>query len=70
MQFQPLGQEDTLEWEMATHFSTLAWKIPWTKEPGGGYSPQGSKESYMTEQVHTPLNTHKHTLTLIRNMHK
>ena len=30
-----LGQEDPLEWEMATHFSILAWKIPWTDEPGG-----------------------------------
>ena len=29
-----LGQEDPLEKEMATHFSILAWKIPWTKEPG------------------------------------
>ena len=30
-----LGQEDPLEKEMATHFSILAWKIPWTEEPGG-----------------------------------
>ena len=29
-----LGWEDTLEKEMATHSSTLAWKIPWTEEPG------------------------------------
>ena len=29
-----LGQEDPLEEEMATHSSILAWKIPWTKEPG------------------------------------
>ena len=28
-----LGQEDPLEKELATHFSTLAWKIPWTEEP-------------------------------------
>ena len=32
---QSLGQEDLLEKEMATHFSTLAWKIPWMEEPGG-----------------------------------
>ena len=32
---QSLGQEDPLEKEMATHCSTLAWKIPWTEEPGG-----------------------------------
>ena len=29
-----LGWEDPLEKEMATHFSILAWKIPWTEEPG------------------------------------
>ena len=32
---QFLGQEDLLEKEMATYSSILAWKIPWTKEPGG-----------------------------------
>ena len=31
---QSLGQEDPLEKEMATHSSTLAWKIPWMEEPG------------------------------------
>ena len=34
-QVQSLGQEDALEKEMATHSSILAWKIPWTEEPGG-----------------------------------
>ena len=34
-QVQSLGWEDPLEKEMATHASTLAWKIPWTEEPGG-----------------------------------
>ena len=29
-----LGQEDPLEKEMATHSSILAWRIPWTEEPG------------------------------------
>ena len=29
-----LGREDSLEKEMAIHFSTIAWKIPWTEEPG------------------------------------
>ena len=32
---QSLGREDSLEKEMATHSSILAWRIPWTKEPGG-----------------------------------
>ena len=31
---QSLGQEDSLEKEMATHSSTLAWKIPWMEKPG------------------------------------
>ena len=31
---QPLGWEDLLEKEMATHSSILAWKIPWMEEPG------------------------------------
>ena len=30
-----LGEEDHLEKGMATHFSILAWRIPWTEEPGG-----------------------------------
>ena len=32
---QFLGWEDSLEKEMATHSSILAWEIPWTEEPGG-----------------------------------
>ena len=35
MQVQSLGQEDPLEKEMAPHSSSLAWRIPWTEEPGG-----------------------------------
>ena len=34
-QVRSLGQEDPLEEKMATHLSVLAWKIPWTEEPGG-----------------------------------
>ena len=34
MQVQSLGQEDTLEKEMATHSTILAWEIPWTQESG------------------------------------
>ena len=33
-QVRSLGWEDPLEKEMATHSSTLTWKIPWTEEPG------------------------------------
>ena len=35
IQVQSLDQEDPVEKEMATHSSILAWKIPWTEEPGG-----------------------------------
>ena len=35
IQVQPLGQDDPLEKEMATHCSILAWRIPWAEEPGG-----------------------------------
>ena len=34
-QVQSLGQEDPLKKGMATHSSILAWRIPWTEEPGG-----------------------------------
>ena len=37
-----LGHEDSLEKKMVTHSSILAWKIPWTEEPGGLQS-MGSK---------------------------
>ena len=47
------GQEDPLEEGMATHFSILAWKIPWTEEPVG---PWDHKELYRTE-----VTQHTHT---------
>ena len=50
---QSLGREDLLEKEVATHSSFLAWKIPWTEEPGLGYSPWGRKESDTTERLHS-----------------
>ena len=34
-QVRSLGQENPLEKEMATHSSILAWRIPWTEQPGG-----------------------------------
>ena len=43
---QSLGEEDPLEKEMATHSSTLAWKIPWTEEPL--LQSRGHKESDTT----------------------
>ena len=44
---QFLGQEDPLEKELATHSSILAWRIPWTEEPGRPQS-MGTQESDMT----------------------
>ena len=45
------GRKDSLEKGMATHTSILAWRIPWTEEPGGLYSPRGRKESDTTERL-------------------
>ena len=45
---QSLGQEDPLEKRKATHNSILAWRIPWTEEPGGLW---GHKESDTTERL-------------------
>ena len=45
---QPLGQEDPLEKEMATHSSILAWETLWME----GYSPWGRKDSDTTERLH------------------
>ena len=45
-----LGWEDPLEKGMATHSSILAWRIPWTEEPGS-YSPWGHKEMDTTERL-------------------
>ena len=47
--FQPLGREDPMEKDMATHSSVLAWRIPWTEEPGGlqpmGVAKRGTRLS-------------------------
>ena len=40
-----LGQEDTLEAGMATHSRLLAWRIPWTEEPGGLHTVQRAAKS-------------------------
>ena len=50
-QVQSLGQEDPLAKEMATHSNILAWRIPWTEEPSGLYSPWGCEESDSPEQL-------------------
>ena len=52
-QVRSLGQEDPLEGEMASLSNILAWKIPWTEEPG--YSPRGCKESDTTKHTCIPI---------------
>ena len=54
-----LGQEDPLEYKMATHSSVLAWKIPWTEEPGGLLSMGPQK-------VGPQLSVYTHTHMYIR----
>ena len=49
MQVKPLGQEDPLEKEIATHSSILAWDIPWIEEPGGAAVRVVIKELDMTQ---------------------
>jgi len=48
MWIRSLGQEDPLEKEMATHSSILAWRIPWTEEPGRPCVHEIAKELDMT----------------------
>ena len=45
-----LGQEEPLEKEMAIHFSILAWRIPWTEDPGRPQS-MGSQELATTQRL-------------------
>ena len=45
-QVRSLGQEDPLEKGMATHSSILAWRIPWTEEPGGLQSVGSQRVSH------------------------
>ena len=53
---QSLGQEDPLGKGMATHSRILAWRIPWTEEPGGLQFMGSLRIEHMTEQL-----THRHT---------
>ena len=61
---QSLGQEDPLEKGMATHSTILAWRIPWTEEPGG-LASMGSQESDTAYQ----LNHHHHSYSETQGMH-
>ena len=63
MQVQSLGREDTLEKEMATHSSLLAWKIPWTKSLVGG-TPRSHKELDRTERLSTQIHSRQEQHTI------
>ena len=52
-QVQSLDWEDPLEKGMATHSSILAWRIPWTEELGGLYSPWGGRKLDTAERLST-----------------
>ena len=69
MQVQSMGQEDPLEQQMATHSNVVFWKIPWTEEPGGLYSPWGHKELDTTEHAQTEAQTDR-ALILLGNRRK
>ena len=57
MEVRSLGQEDPLKKEMATHSSILAWRIPWTEEPGGLQSMR-SQMLDVTERLTLSLHFH------------
>ena len=50
---QSLGQEDTLEEEMATHSSILTWEIPWPEESGGLQSMGLESRTWLSMHIHT-----------------
>ena len=61
-QVQSLGQEDLLEKEMATHSSTVAWKIPWTEKPGRLQSMGSQRVRHdSATNTHTDARAHTHT---------
>ena len=64
-QILSLGWEDPLEKRMATHSSILAWRIPWTEEPGdlqstGLQSQTQLSDSLTLTRTHTHTHTHTH----------
>ena len=49
MQVPSLGREDSLEKGMTTHSSILAWRIPWTEEPGGPQSMGSQSQTQLRD---------------------
>ena len=54
-QVQSLGREDPLEKGMATHSSILAWRIPWTEEPGGLQSTGSQSQKRLSNHTTTTV---------------
>ena len=63
MQVQSLGREDSLKEEMATHFSILAWRIPWTEGPGGLQSMWVTRVGHDCARMRVCTRAHTHTHT-------
>ena len=63
----PLSQEDPLEEGMASPSSILAWRIPWTEEPGGLQSKGSQRVGHDSLSMHT---YDKHTASIIKNIEK
>ena len=66
---QSLGWEDPLEKEMAIHSSNIAWKIPWTEEPGTLQSMGTRKESDTTERLHVHVHINFNSKLHYTNLH-
>ena len=62
-EIQPILSKYCIVLDMVTHFSSLAWKIPWTEEPGGIHSmgPQRVRHDW----THTPMHTHTPQYNLV-----
>ena len=59
MQVQSPGQEDPLEEKIATYSSILAWKIPWTEEPGRGHKGSAETAQQSMSMVYRKSNSEK-----------
>ena len=68
-QIRSLGQEDPLEEDMASHFSVLAWEIPWQRSLGG-YRPWGHQVLDTTEAAEHSTQQGQHRVLIIVNIFK
>ena len=66
---RPLGREDPLEKEMATHSCILAWKIPWTEEPGRQQSMGSQRVRHDWATSHTRMQPQKEDSFLVKVIH-